>query len=32
MSDGPDFYQDIRVALAQATDSDTDLITSVWED
>lgn len=32
ISDAPDFYQDIRVALAQATGSDTDLITSVWED
>jgi hypothetical protein len=32
MSDSPDLYQDVKVALARATDSDTDLITSLWED
>ena len=32
MSDSPHLYQDVKVALARATDSDTDLITSLWED
>ncbi len=32
MSDAPDFYQDIRFALAQAINSDTDLIAGVWTD
>ena len=31
MSDAPDLYQDVRVALARATDSDTDLIDAEWE-
>ena len=32
LNDAPYFYPEVRVALARATDSDTDLIDSLWED
>ena len=32
LNDAPDFYPEVRVALARAIDSDTDLIDSLWED
>ena len=31
LNDAPYFYPEVRVALARATDSDTDLIDSLWE-